>query len=323
MWILFNIFVIGMLALDLGVFHRKAHEVKLKEAIIWSVVWILLALVFNVLVYFWHGTQAALEFLTGYLVEKSLSMDNIFVFLMIFSYFGVKPMYQHKVLFWGIVGAVVMRAIFIFAGITLIKLFHPIIYVFGAFLIFTGIKMGLQKDREIHPEKNPVLKVFRKFFKITPDYINGKFFVKQGKSLIATPLFVVLLIVESTDVMFAVDSIPAIIAITRDPFIVYTSNIFAILGLRALYFAIAGFVTMFRFFKYGLSVILVFVGIKMLISDIYKIPTLIALIVVFSIITISILASVLIPESKPAVAANPGVEENLNEEEKSKTNSGG
>ncbi len=302
MWILFNIFVLAMLALDLGVFHRKAHEIKFKEAITWSVVWILLALAFNVLVYFWHGTQSALEFLTGYLIEKSLSVDNIFVFLMIFTYFGVKPMYQHKVLFWGILGAIIMRAIFIFAGITLIKIFHPIIYIFGAFLIFTGIKMGLQKDREIHPEKNPVLKLFRKFFKITPDYIDGKFFVKQGKRLIATPMFVVLLVVESTDVMFAIDSIPAIIAITRDPFIVYTSNIFAILGLRALYFAIAGFVTLFRYFKYGLSIVLVFIGVKMLISDFYKIPTVIALLIVFSIITISILASVLIPEPKPKVA---------------------
>ncbi len=322
MWILFNVFVIGMLALDLGVFHRKAHEIKFKEAITWSIIWILLALVFNVLVYFWHGTHAALEFLTGYLIEKSLSMDNIFVFLMIFSYFGVKSLYQHKVLFWGIIGAIIMRAIFIFAGITLIKIFHPIIYIFGLFLIFTGIKMGLQKDREIHPEKNPVLKVFRKIFKITPDYVGDKFFVKHGKRLVATPLFVVLLVVESTDVMFAIDSIPAIIAITRDPFIVYTSNIFAILGLRALYFAIAGFVSLFRFFKYGLSVILVFIGIKMLISDIYKIPTLIALIVVFSIIAISILASVLIPESKPVVVANPGVEGNLSSEEETKTKNG-
>ncbi len=308
MWILFNIFVLGMLALDLGVFHRKAHEVKFKEAVIWSVVWIALALLFNLLVYFWHGTQSALEFLTGYLVEKSLSVDNIFVFLMIFTYFGVRPMYQHKVLFWGILGAIITRAIFIFAGITLIKIFHPIIYIFGAFLIFTGIKMAIQEDREIHPEKNPVIKLFGKFFKITPDYVDGKFFVRQGKSLIATPLFVVLLVVESTDVMFAVDSIPAIIAITRDPFIVYTSNIFAILGLRALYFAIAGFVTLFRYFKYGLSIVLLFIGVKMLISDFYKIPTVIALVVVFSIIAISILASVLIPEPKSKLAnpnANP------------------
>ncbi|CUT03474.1 TerC family protein [Candidatus Kryptobacter tengchongensis] len=177
MWILFNVFVLGMLALDLGVFHRKAHEVKFKEAIIWSVVWIVLALIFNLLVYFWHGTQAAVEFLTGYLIEKSLSVDNIFVFLMIFTYFGVKPMYQHKVLFWGILGAIIMRAIFIFAGITLIKIFHPIIYVFGIFLVFTGVKMALQKDREIHPERNPVLKVFRRLFKITPNYVDGKFFL--------------------------------------------------------------------------------------------------------------------------------------------------
>ncbi|CUU05111.1 tellurite resistance protein TerC [Candidatus Kryptobacter tengchongensis] len=317
MWILFNVFVLGMLALDLGVFHRKAHEVKFKEAIIWSVVWIVLALIFNLLVYFWHGTQAAVEFLTGYLIEKSLSVDNIFVFLMIFTYFGVKPMYQHKVLFWGILGAIIMRAIFIFAGITLIKIFHPIIYVFGIFLVFTGVKMALQKDREIHPERNPVLKVFRRLFKITPNYVDGKFFVKEGKRLIATPLFVVLLVVESTDVVFAVDSIPAIIAITRDPFIVYTSNIFAILGLRALYFAIAGFVKLFRYFKYGLSVVLVFIGVKMLISDFYKIPTVFALIVVFSIITISILASILIPEPKLAVA-NPGTQDNSNEENEQK-----
>jgi len=309
MWILFNIFVLGMLALDLGVFHRKAHEVKFKEAITWSVIWILLALVFNFLVYLWHGTQSALEFLTGYLIEKSLSVDNIFVFLLIFEYFGVKSMYQHKVLFWGILGAIIMRAFFIFAGITLIKIFHPIIYLFGALLIFTGIKMAFQKEKEIHPEKNPVIKLFRRFFKITPDYVDGKFFVKQGRNLIATPLLVVLLVVESTDVMFAMDSIPAIIAITRDPFIVYTSNIFAILGLRALYFAIAGFVKLFRYFRYGLSIVLVFIGIKMLISDIYKIPTLVSLIVVFSIITVSILASVLIPEPAVSNPDNPGKED--------------
>ncbi len=301
MWILFGFLISAMLALDLGVFHRRAHEVKFKEALIWSIVWILLALAFNVLVYFWHGTQAALEFLTAYLIEKSLSVDNIFVFLMIFEYFGVKSAYQHKVLFWGILGAIMMRAIFIFAGIALIKIFHPIIYLFGAFLIFTGIKMATQKEKEIHPERNPVIKLFRKFFKITPDYVDGKFFVRHGKGLIATPLFVVLLFVESTDVMFAVDSVPAVIAISRDPFIVYTSNIFAILGLRALYFLIAGFITLFRFFKYGLSVVLVFVGIKMLISDIYKVPTLISLVVIFSIIAISILSSVLIPEPKPKV----------------------
>ncbi|CUU10282.1 tellurite resistance protein TerC [Candidatus Kryptobacter tengchongensis] len=317
MWILFNVFVLGMLALDLGVFHRKAHEVKFKEAIIWSVVWIVLALIFNLLVYFWHGTQAAVEFLTGYLIEKSLSVDNIFVFLMIFTYFGVKPMYQHKVLFWGILGAIIMRAIFIFAGITLIKIFHTIRDVCGSFLVFTGVKMALQKDREIHPERNPVLKVFRRLFKITPNYVDGKFFVKEGKRLIATPLFVVLLVVESTDVVFAVDSIPAIIAITRDPFIVYTSNIFAILGLRALYFAIAGFVKLFRYFKYGLSVVLVFIGVNMLISDFYKIPTVFALIVVFSIITISILASILIPEPKLAVT-NPGTQDNSNEKNEQK-----
>jgi tellurite resistance protein TerC len=293
-----------MLALDLGLFHRKAHVIKFKEAIIWSAVWIILALLFNLLIYFWKGTQTALEFLTGYLIEKSLSVDNIFVFLMIFSYFSVDPKYQHRVLFWGIIGALLMRAFFILTGITLLKLFHPIIYLFGAFLIFTGVKMGIQKEKEIHPEQNPVLKIFKKFFPITPDYVDGKFFTKGSGKLMATPLFVVLIVIETTDVVFAFDSIPAILAITHDPFIVYTSNIFAILGLRALYFAIAGFMTLFYYFKYGLSFILIFVGIKMIISDFYKIPIEIALGVVFGILLISIVASLLrsVERSKPAVA---------------------
>lgn len=263
LWIGFNVFVLAMLALDLGVFHRKAHVVKIKEALIWSAVWIALALLFNVGVYYWRGPQTALEFLTGYLLEKSLSVDNVFVFLLIFSYFRVPALCQHKVLFWGILGALIMRTVFIAAGIRLIQQFHWVIYVFGAFLIFTGIKMALQKDKEIYPEKNPVIKLFRRLMPVTQDHDEeSRFFVRKAGRLHATPLFVALLVVETTDVIFAVDSIPAILAITRDPFIVYTSNVFAILGLRALYFALAGIMPMFHYLHYGLSAILVFVGVK-------------------------------------------------------------
>ena len=295
LWIGFNLFVLGMLALDLGVFHRKAHVIKIKEALAWSAFWIALALLFNVGVYFWRGPQTALEFLTGYLLEKSLSVDNIFVFLLIFSYFKVPALYQHKVLFWGILGALIMRAIFIAAGVTLIQQFHWIIYVFGAFLVFTGIKMAMQKDKEIHPEKNPVLKLFQRVMPVTQDYEKSKFFVRRAGGVLATPLFVVLLVVETTDVVFAVDSIPAILAITHDPFIVYTSNVFAILGLRALYFALSGIMQLFHYLHYGLSFILVFVGVKMLLADIYKIPIGIALGVVASTLLISVIASVVRP----------------------------
>jgi tellurite resistance protein TerC len=294
-WIAFSIFVLAMLALDLGVFHRKAHEVKIKEALIWSAVWIGLALLFNLGIYFWRGEVAALEFLTGYLLEKSLSVDNVFVFLLIFSYFRVPVLCQHKVLFWGILGALIMRAVFIAAGITLIQQFHWVIYVFGAFLIFTGIKMALQKDKEIHPEKNPVIKIFRRLMPVTKDYEESKFFVRKAGRLHATPLFVALLVVETTDVIFAVDSIPAILAITHDPFIVFTSNVFAILGLRALYFALAGIMQMFHHLHYGLSAILVFVGLKMLLADIYKFPIEIALGVVAGILLLSVIASVVRP----------------------------
>ncbi|MBI4620003.1 MAG: TerC family protein [Desulfobacterales bacterium] len=290
-WILFNVFVLAMLALDLGVFHRKAHEVKIKEALIWSAVWITLALIFNLGIYFWRGEAAALEFLTGYLLEKSLSVDNIFVFLLIFSYFRVDPLYQHKILFWGILGALIMRAIFIAVGVTLIQQFHWVIYVFGAFLILTGIKMALQKDKEIHPEKNPALRLFRRFMPITDHSVQGKFFVKLNGRTFATPLFVVLLVVETTDLIFAVDSIPAVLAITLDPFIVYTSNVFAILGLRALYFALAGAMRLFHYLHLGLSSILVFIGAKMLLADIYRIPIVIALSVVAGILVISVVAS--------------------------------
>src|ERR671925_2361402 len=271
-WVAFNLFVLVMLALDLGVFHRRSHEVKLIEALVWSGVWTALALLFNLGVYYWYGPQPALEFLTGYLIEKSLSVDNIFVFVLIFSYFKVPARYQHTVLFWGILGALVMRAIFIFAGIALLQRLHWIIYVFGALLILTGIKMATQKDKEIHPDKNPVLRLFRRLVPVTEDYHADHFFVKQAGHYAATPLFIVLLVVETTDVIFAVDSIPAILAITVDPLIVYTSNVFAILGLRALYFALAAVMRLFHYLHYGLSAILVFVGVKMLLADFYNIP---------------------------------------------------
>ncbi|MFH0931813.1 MAG: TerC family protein [Candidatus Zixiibacteriota bacterium] len=305
LWIIFNVFVFVMLALDLGVFHRKAHVIKIKEALVWCSVWIALALLFNLGVYFWLGSEKALEFLAGYLTEKSLSVDNIFVFLLIFTYFRVPPLYQHKVLFWGILGALVMRAIFIATGIALIQKFHWIIYIFGAFLILTGVKMALQKDKKIHPERNPVLRLFRRFMPVTESYEGDKFFVKISRRYLATPLFVVLLVVETTDVIFAVDSIPAIFAITLDPFIVYTSNVFAILGLRALYFALAGIMLLFHYLHYGLSVILVFLGVKMLIADIYKIPVGISLAVIAGILFLSVITSVVRPRKSETVPTSP------------------
>lgn len=294
-WILFNLFVLVMLALDLGVFHRKAHVVRLREALGWSVVWICMALLFNLLIYSWLGPEKALQFLAGYIIEKSLSVDNLFVFLLIFSYFSVPSIYQHKILFWGILGALIMRAIFIAAGITLIQKFHWMIYLFGGFLVITGIKMALQKDKEIDPEANPVLRLFRRFVPVTDRYHEAHFFVVEKGKRWATPMFVVLLLIETTDVIFAVDSIPAILAVTQDPFIVYTSNVFAILGLRALYFALAGIMQLFHYLHYGLSAILVFVGTKMLISEFYKVPIGIALAVIAGILLISVIASILRP----------------------------
>lgn len=302
-WIGFNVFVLAMLAVDLLVFHRKPHEVCLKEALIWSGVWIGLALVFNAWIYFWQGRQPALEFLTGYLIEKSLSVDNIFVFLMLFSCFRVPAKYQHEVLFWGILGALLMRAGFIAGGVTLIKNFHWIIYVFGGFLIYTGIRMSLDKDKEIHPEKNLALRLFRKLIPVSKDYDGGKFFTKINGKTFATPLLVVLIVVETTDVIFAVDSIPAILAITDKPFIVYTSNVFAILGLRALYFALAGIIQLFHYLHYGLSAILIFVGTKMLITDFYKVPIGASLGVVAGLLFLSVIASVIWPK-KPVCKAD-------------------
>ncbi|HMT12058.1 MAG TPA: TerC family protein [Ignavibacteria bacterium] len=301
-WVLFNVFVLLMLALDLGVFNRKAHEVKMKEALIWSGVWIALALLFNLGLYYFYAppegytrADSALQFLTGYVIEKSLSVDNIFVFVLIFTFFKVPAIYQHKVLFWGILGALIMRAIFIFAGVALINKFAWIIYVFGAFLVFTGIKLAFQKDKEIHPERNPVLKLFKRFFRVTDTYDGGKFFSEQNSKKVATPLFVVLVLVETTDLIFAVDSIPAILAVTQDPFIVYSSNVFAILGLRSLYFALAGLVKLFVYLHYGLAAILVLVGAKMILNHYFAakiISTELSLILIVLILASSVAASV-------------------------------
>jgi tellurite resistance protein TerC len=295
LWVIFSAVVLGLLALDLGVFHRKSHVVKIREALIWSAVWISLAFAFNVFVYISYGPGPALEFLAGYLIEEALSVDNLFVFLLIFSYFRVPAIFQHKVLFWGILGALIMRAFFIVAGIALVQKFHWIIYVFGAFLILTGIRMITEQDKEIHPERNPVLRLFRRLMPVTEGYEGGHFFVKRGARRFATPLFIVLLMVETTDVIFAVDSIPAVLAITRDPFIVYTSNVFAILGLRSIYFALAGLMQLFHYLNYGLCFILVFVGAKMLVSEFYKIPIGIALGTIIVILAASVLASVIWP----------------------------
>jgi tellurite resistance protein TerC len=301
LWIGFNIFVLAMLALDLGVFHRKAHAVSGREALIWSIVWISLSLAFNVVIYFYWDRmvptstytngEAALAFFTGYLIEKSLSVDNIFVFILIFSFFGVPAAYQHRVLFWGILGALIMRGTLIVIGAALLEQFHWIIYVFGAFLIFTGIRMAWNHEENVEPDKNPVLKLFRRFMPVTEHFEKDQFFVRRAGRLMATPLFLILLVVESTDLIFAVDSIPAIFAVTQDPFIVYTSNVFAILGLRALYFLLANVMDKFQYLKFGLSAVLVFIGVKMVIVDFYKIPIAVSLAVVASILTISVLAS--------------------------------
>lgn len=305
-WVGFHIFILFMLALDLGLVRRKAREVSLKEALAWSAVWISLAMVFNGFIYYWLGSEKALSFLAGYLIEKSLSVDNLFVFLLVFSYFKVPPLYQHKILFWGILGALFMRAVFIIAGIALISYFHFVIYIFGAFLIFTGIKLVMEKDEDIEPEKNPVLKFVRKFIPIKTEYGVGKFFLRENGKLYATQLFVVLVVVETTDVIFAVDSIPAILAITPDPFIVYTSNIMAILGLRALYFALSGIMGMFHYLSYGLCFILVFIGVKMMISDFYKIPIAVALGVIAGVLTISIVLSIVFKPQEAEKSVEPG-----------------
>jgi len=308
-WLGFLAFVGLMLALDLGVFHKEAHEVKMKEALGWSAVWIALALVFNVGIYFfwdsigvksgYSAAEASKAFLAGYLVEKALSVDNIFVFLMVFAYFQVPQKYQHRVLFYGILGALFFRAIFIAAGAALLNQFHWIVFVFGGFLILTGIKMVVMKDKKIEPDKNPIIKGFKKLMPVTPNFVGQQFFTRINGKLWATPLLITLIFVEITDIIFAVDSIPAIFAITRDPFIVFTSNVFAILGLRALFFALAGLMNMFHYLGYGLAGILVFVGGKMIYSWWDKFPIGLSLGIICGILVASIVASILWPPKKP------------------------
>jgi tellurite resistance protein TerC len=301
LWVGFNGFVLLMLAIDLGVFHRKAHVVSFKESMTWTVVWISLAMVFNVWVWNHFGPQKGLEFFTGYVIEKSLSVDNVFVFALLFSYFRVPQLYQHKVLFWGVLGALVMRAAMIVLGAALITKFSWIIYLFGAFLIITGIKMVVKKEEEIHPENNPVVRWFKKFMQVTPDFRGDKFFVRENGIRMATPLFVVLLLVEISDVIFAVDSIPAIFAVTKDPFIVYTSNVFAIMGLRSLYFALAGVMDKFHYLKIGLGFVLTFVGTKMLLGHTpWKIDTQLSLGIIVGILAASVIASLLKPKKEEA-----------------------
>jgi tellurite resistance protein TerC len=298
LWIGFNVFVVLMLILDLGVFHRKSKEISVKEALAWTGIWVFLAFLFNVFVYYQLGEEKAFEFFTGYLIEKSLSVDNIFVIILIFSYFNVPASYQHKVLFWGILGALVMRVCFILAGIELIHKFHWLIYIFGGFLIITGIRIITQGDLKLDPEKNPIVKFVRKLFPVTESFEGDKFFVRRDHALWATPLFLVVIMIEATDLVFAVDSIPAILAISDDPFIVYTSNVFAILGLRSLYFALAGIEKYFAYLKYGLCAILVFVGVKMCIVDWYKIPVEISLAFITLTLSLTVLASMVMRGDK-------------------------
>jgi len=302
LWIVFGIFIPVMLALDLGVFHRRDHVIKVKEALVWSGIWITLALLFALGIYLLVGHEKALNYITGYLVEESLSVDNLFVFLLIFSYFCVPAAYQHRVLFWGIMGAIVMRAVFIVTGLTLLENLHWIIYVFGAFLVYTAVRLAFNKEEEIKPEKNPVLRLFRRFVPMTKRYHGNQFFVKARGRRLATPLLMTLVVIETTDVIFAVDSVPAVLSITRDPFIVYTSNIFAVMGLRSLYFALSGVIQKFYYLNYGLAAILAFLGLKMIIPDIinkvnpdlnFEVPVEVSLGVVLGILVISALFSLL------------------------------
>jgi tellurite resistance protein TerC len=299
LWVAFNAFVLVLLAVDLGVFHRSNHAISVKESLMWSGIWILVGFAFNVGVFFFSGPQKGLEFFTGYVIERSLSIDNIFVFILMFAYFGVPARYQYKVLFWGILGALIMRGALILVGTALIHAFEWILYVFGAVLIISAVRMAVQKeDVQVQPDRNPVVKLFRRFFPVTASYQGGSFFVRQGHKWLATPLFIVLLVVETTDLVFALDSIPAIFAITTDSFIVYTSNVFAILGLRALYFALAGIMDRFQYLKIGLSIVLGFVGAKMLLDAFIHIETWVSLTVVAAVLTISVIVSLLRPPDK-------------------------
>jgi len=302
-WILFNLFVLGMLVLDLVVFHRRGRVVRSREALAWSAMWVGLALAFAALVFFWQGRQVALEFVTGYVLELSLSVDNLFVFLVIFRYFAVPEERQHGVLFWGVLGAMVMRGFFIVAGVGLIQRFHWIFYGFGALLIYSGIRLGLAGEHQVDPAKNPAVKALRWLIPVTDDYAGGSFFVRRWKGnpgLYATPLLVVLAVIETTDLLFAVDSIPAVLAVTLNAFIVYTSNVFAILGLRSMYFAVSRLMKIFRFLHTGLAVILILTGLKMIAADYFKVPTLAMLGVVAGVLAVSIVASMLLPNSETA-----------------------
>jgi tellurite resistance protein TerC len=310
LWVGFNVLVLILLAIDLGLIHRKDHTISAKEGFLWSAIWIVVALMFNFVVYLWKGPETGTQFLTGYLIERALSMDNIFVFLVILTYFQVPTQYQYRVLFWGILGALILRGLFIAVGTILVAKFHWILYVFGAFLVFTGIKLAFGEEKEIEPEKNPVLRLVRKFLPITTGYEGHNFFVRRNKKLMGTPLLIVLIVVETTDLLFALDSIPAIFAITLDPFIVYSSNVFAILGLRALYFAIAGLMQIFYYLKYALSGILAFVGVKMLIADIIEIPSWVALVTILGMLLLAIAASWIFPYKEVKEAHS----ENVNKE---------
>jgi len=290
-WILFNIFVAVMLVLDLAVFHRRSQTLSMRQALGWSAFWISLAAIFAVLLGAWQGKPAALEFSTGYVIELSLSADNLFIFLMIFRYFKLPQSEQHGVLFWGIIGAIFMRAAFIFAGVGLIRRFHWIIYGFGALLVYSGIRLFFQRGEQIHPDKNPLVRAFRRFFPVTESYVGGKFFVRQ-KQICATPLLLVLIVIETTDLIFAVDSIPAVLSITLNTFVVYTSNIFAILGLRSLFFALSSLLDIFEYLHYGISCVLVFVGMKMILSHYYPIRTEISLGIIAGILLLTMLVSV-------------------------------
>jgi tellurite resistance protein TerC len=293
LWIGFNLFICFLLFIDLKIFNRKPHEISIRESLIWSGIWIGISLLFNIGVFVWYGHESALQFFTGYLIEKSLSIDNLFVFLLLFSYFKVPPRYQHKVLFWGILGALVMRGLLIFLGAALVARFHWILYIFGLFLVVTGIKMAFQKEeKEVHPERNIVVRFFKKLFPVTAGYHEEKFFVKTGGKRYGTLLIIVLIVVETTDLLFAVDSIPAIFAITQDSFIIYTSNVFAILGLRSLYFALAGMMDLFYYLRHGLSLVLTFIGIKMLLMGYMNIPIGVALGIVGGVLFIAIVASI-------------------------------
>ena len=294
MWIVFGAVVVVMLALDLGVFHRKAHVIGTREAAVWSVVWISVALLFNLGIYFHSGADRALEFFQAWLIEKALSVDNLFVFLVAFSYFAVPAHLQHRVLFWGIIGALITRGLFIAIGAALLANFHFVMYIFGAFLIFTAVRLLRGGEEEPHPEKNPVLRLFRRFVRLTKEYVGSSFFVRQDGKLYATPLLMVLVVIEATDVVFAVDSIPAVFGVTSDVFIVYTSNIFAVLGLRALCFLVASVVRRLRYLRPALALVLAFVGAKMLLSDRFRIPNWISLVVVAGLITGAAVISLLV-----------------------------